>query len=202
MRKAISKAIGNAQKKVVRKIANGLLKSLIEKVDDTNNIQLVDVSAMAEEDLDEVENIQEYGLASNPPLDSEALVASVAGCKSNAVLLRVGSSTFRIKNLKTGEVCIYSKFGQKVYLKEDGSIELSPASGKSIMLKAKTEISGDCVVAGKVTATSSIEAQGEVSASAGAIKLSTHAHPFTGTAQVAPATGTGTCAGNTTAGAG
>lgn len=201
MKNPISKAINSSKKKVEKKIANFLLKSLIEQVDDTKNIQLLNVSAMAEEDLDEVENIQEYGLATNPPLESEAILASVAGSKANAVVLRVGSSAFRIKNLKTGEVCIYSKHGQKVYLKEDGSIELSPASGKSIMLKAKTEISGDCVVTGKVTATQTIEAQGEVSAQGGTVKLSTHKHSGS---TIIPTVGgvVGTNAGVTGAGVG
>jgi phage baseplate assembly protein V len=91
-----------------------ILKSLIQLVDDSTKMQLVKVTLLSDEDQDGVERVQEYGMTSNPPIGSEAVVVQCAGASDNLVCIKVDSATYRILGLLPGEVCLYSQFGQTI----------------------------------------------------------------------------------------
>jgi len=108
----------------VRRAIDGLkamiLKSLIQAVDDSTKLQLVKASLLADEDQEDIERVQEYGMTSNPPLESEAIVVQCAGASDNLVCLKVDSAAHRVRDLSTGEVCIYSQHGQTIKLNTAG----------------------------------------------------------------------------------
>lgn len=77
------------------------------------------------------ENLQQYGLASNPPSGSEGVYLKGIGA-----IICVDSRSHR-PDAASGEVVLYSKHGQTIRLKEDGSIVMIPKAG------SKVEIGGD-----------------------------------------------------------
>lgn len=153
-------------------------RGLIDSVDDTKPMQLVKVSMLDNELKEDVEHLHPYGLSSNCPTDgSETVIGCISGDRDSAVAVVVGNSTYRVKNLASGEVCLYSKFGQTIMLKEDGSIEITPQSGKSLVVKSNVEIEGE-VKASTVVASGDITSSGG-DIIAGAVTMKTHVHDGT-----------------------
>jgi phage baseplate assembly protein V len=105
---------------IINKIKAGIGKALIESVVDTGAIQLVKIQLMENEIQDGVERIQNYGLTSNPPKGSECVPVFVGGSRDHGVAVAVDCGAFRVTGLASGEVCVYSKFGQKILLKANG----------------------------------------------------------------------------------
>lgn len=114
--------MSDIMRRVVSRIKSVVGKALIESVSDDNDIQLVKISGLADEVQSDIERVQDYGITSNPPVESEAVVLYINGGKDHGIVVKTDSSEYRVQGLKTGEVCIYSKFGQKILLDENGEI--------------------------------------------------------------------------------
>lgn len=151
-------------------------RGLVESSDDTTAMQLLKISMLDDELKEEVEHLHPYGLSFNCPTDgSEVVVGCVGGDRDSALAVVVGNSKYRIKELKSGEVCLYSQHGQTILLKEDGSIELTPKDGKDFVVNSKTKFKKDIDVTGKITASSDIAStSGDVKA--GSITMKLHVH--------------------------
>jgi phage baseplate assembly protein V len=110
----------------IERIANRVKQYLglarIDSVSDANELQLVKITGLADEEQSNLERIQDYGITSNPPVGSEAVVLYVGGNKDHGVVIKTDSGEFRIQPLESGEVCIYSQHGQKILLDENGDI--------------------------------------------------------------------------------
>ena len=86
-------------------------------------IQRVQLSGLADETLQDLEHLQEFGFTSNPPEGTEAVVIPLGGNSSHGVLVATQHGSFRIKNLKPGETAIYSNEGAKIVIKQGKIIE-------------------------------------------------------------------------------
>lgn len=117
--------------RISNRIKQAVGKALIESVSDDNEIQLVKISGIDNEVQSNIERVQEYGITSNPPVGSGAVVLYIGGNKDHGVVVKTDSGEFRIQSLKSGEVCVYSKFGQKILLDENGDIVATLESGNS-----------------------------------------------------------------------
>jgi len=110
-------------KKLVNRVELLVGKALIKAVKDNDEIQLVKISGLAGEVQDDVERLQAYGLTTNPPIDSEAVVVYLNGNRDHGVVIMTDSGQYRLKPLATGEVALYSQHGQVLLLKDDGNIQ-------------------------------------------------------------------------------
>jgi phage gp45-like len=104
------------------KLKTLISRALITSVDDTTEMQTVQVSGCSGESID-AERVQPYGLSANPPVDSEALVTYPSADHEQGVIFACDCGQWRIKGLKSGEVALYSQYEQKVLLKNNGDIE-------------------------------------------------------------------------------
>ena len=95
-------------------------KALLAAVDDAGDIQLVKVAGLAGETQDGIERLQDYGLSSSPPKNSEALVVYLTGNRDHGVVIVCDSGEYRVNQLESGEVVLYSKFGQTILLDKNG----------------------------------------------------------------------------------
>lgn len=120
--------------RIVNRVKSVIGKALIEAVTDSGEIQLVKISGLADEVQSDMERVQDYGLSSNPPSGSEAVVLYVGGNKDHGIVIKTDSGEFRVKELKSGEVCMYSKFGQTILLDENGKTIFN--SGTDVAVKA------------------------------------------------------------------
>ena len=118
--------------RIVRRVQMAIGKALLNAVVDTGDIQLVKIEGQYGEVVDGVERIQNYGMSSNPPPDSGAVAVSIQGCRDHQVVIACDSGAHRVTSLPTGEVVIYSMYGQQILLKTDGSISITATAGVDV----------------------------------------------------------------------
>lgn len=78
--------------------------------------------------------LQQYGIASVPAPNSEAVALFVGGSRDNGFIVATQGDSGDVPALKEGEVALFSKFGQTILLQEDGSVNMSTSSGGSIVI--------------------------------------------------------------------
>lgn len=113
--KNTAKAMGD----VVRSAFRGKITLVISG----EPIQRVQLSGLADETLQDLEHLQEYGFASNPPSGSDAVIIPLGGSSSHGVVVCTQHGSYRIKNLKSGETAIFNSDGAKIVLKQGRIIE-------------------------------------------------------------------------------
>ena len=102
-------------------------KAVINAVNDTGDLQVIKIKSMHEETIEDVERIQEFGLTSNPPKNSEIVYIAVGGDKNNIIAIASDSSAHRPK-LETGETAIYNAHGVLIKLDKNGNILIGSAT--------------------------------------------------------------------------
>ena len=120
------------------------------------------------------EFLQQYGLASRPPKGSELVVLFPGGSHGVGLVVASRSPDADAPALEDGEQCLYSKFGQKVLLKSDGSIVLTPANGKRVRVESDLDVTGGVNAVGEVSAKCVDAPTGIVPTAA--VHLSSHLH--------------------------
>lgn len=110
------------------RIANMVARSVVQLVDDSTRMQMLQIGALAGETREGVERFQNYGFTSVPLEGAEALVLFVGGRRDHGMAVAVDDRRHRMKGLEKGEVAIYSKFGSSIVLRKNGDIELTAAT--------------------------------------------------------------------------
>lgn len=124
-------------------IARLVARFRVTLTDDAGPVQRLQGEGLDGEVLDRVERMTDYGFSSRPQAGAEGLLISVAGSRSQAVLLAVGDRRYRLQ-LEEGEVALHDDLGQVVHLTRDG-IRLASSlrveiEAPEIGLSASTEI--------------------------------------------------------------
>lgn len=114
------------------------------------NIALVQVAGAAGETVQDNELMQHYGFSSNPPAGSAVIVLPLGGKTSQAVIIASEHGLYRIKNLAAGETVIYNHHGDKVWIKQDGTIDVM-ASSKVTVHSPLVEVPAGDVIAGGIS---------------------------------------------------
>lgn len=121
-----------------------------------------DIELIAGEKRRNVEFLQQFGFCSRPSGNVSGVAIFVGGNRDNGVVVATNGDDLR-PDLQPGEVLVHSPHGQKILLKNDGSIEMEAAAGKSIVCKSDFECQKE-VYANAVTPASRVS-------------LSKHIHP-------------------------
>jgi phage baseplate assembly protein V len=96
----------------------------LTRVNASQPIQSAQVAALADEVLQDVEQIQQFGFTSNPPVGSEAIVLPLSGQTSHGIIIATEYGEYRIKALAAGEVAVYNQSGASITLKNGKLIEI------------------------------------------------------------------------------
>ena len=119
-------------KKLAARVKSGIARGLIKAVVDTGEIQLVKVSTVEGDTQDGIERLQPFGLSSNPPVGSEAVIMYFGGNREDGIVLMVDSGANRPTGLEAGEAQFYSEFAGYVKSNKDGKLELSGTAGTAV----------------------------------------------------------------------
>lgn len=122
-------------------------RAVIAAIDDSKDIQEAQISVLAGESMDRIPRLQEFGFASNPPKDSEAIVVALGGNRENLVIIATDKRTVRFKNLASGESAIYTDDGTYLHLKKGGLVELKAAT-KLLVDVPDSEFTGNVDIKG------------------------------------------------------
>lgn len=107
------------------RVRNMVVRGVIKLVDDKSKVQRIQASLLAGELKDGIERYQEYGISSNPPVGTEALVVFCGGSRNNGVIVATGDRMFRLKELKPGEVALYTDEGDVIKLGRNRKIQVN-----------------------------------------------------------------------------
>lgn len=84
----------------------------------------------------DVEYFHQYGFKSIPPSDVETgLCVHVDGNEDNTVIISFVDDNAP-SDIEEGETIIYARFGQKIYLKKNGSVIIEDNSGGSVIMES------------------------------------------------------------------
>lgn len=116
----------------VKQVAQGVQESfrsafrgVINLVNSADGIQKVQVSGLADETIADVEFMQQFGLTSVPPAGTQVVVIPMGGATTHSVVVATENGSFRVKNLKGGEVAVYDESGSSIVLRNGKLIEVS-----------------------------------------------------------------------------
>lgn len=109
---------------ITNRIQLMISKCKLNIVDDTSNTQTGQIEAFHNEIHNDAQVWQQFGITSVPPSGSEAIALFLGGERKNPIVISTENKALRVRNLKSGEVCLYSSGKSKITLKEDDSIEI------------------------------------------------------------------------------
>ncbi|MGH6714753.1 MAG: phage baseplate assembly protein V [Bradyrhizobium sp.] len=169
----------------IRMIAS---RAVVTLVNDALKVQGVQLNVLANE-VAEAQRFQEYGFTSVPLAGAEAIVLSIGGIRSHAVVIAVDDGRHRPQNLQAGEVEIYTdegdyiKFerGNKIEVVSTGEVDVTAPNVKITASTKATIDSPELHCTGKITAEDDVTSGGDMLADgnvkAGEIGLIEHVHP-------------------------
>lgn len=178
-------------KPLTTRVQTMIVRGVIKLVNDKTKIQQIQASLLAGELKDGIEHYQEYGLSTNPPAGTEALVVFCGGSRNNGVIVATGDRKFRLKELQPGEVALYTDEGDVIKLARNRKIQVSTlhlevSAAESISYNTKT-FSVNATQSATFTtpvlnASANISAGGEVNDKTGTMQAmrdiyNSHTHP-------------------------
>lgn len=107
-----------------RRIMGMITRAVVSAVMDDKGIQKLKISLLADEEHNNIERIQQYGFTSNPKPGAEAVTLFVGGSRDHGIVIAVDDKRYRLKNLASGEVALYTDEGDKIHFKRGGKIEI------------------------------------------------------------------------------
>lgn len=105
------------------------------------------------EDPENVVNLQPYGFNACPPIGSQIVIMSVFGHAEHKYGIPFNPTDANIQKLQAGESIVYNNSGSKIYLKADGTIEITPSGSSITITVADTNIVGNLNVDGNIDTT-------------------------------------------------
>lgn len=142
--------------RVARRVLLSLARALVTTVNDTGGVQMMQVKLNALETRDNTPRPAEFGLTSNPPVNSDAFVVFLGGDRSNGVVLGTVHQPSRPKNLASGETMLYSQDGKYVYMTAAGGIVVE-AKGQPVTVNDASNVTVNCSGLFKIVAPGGIE---------------------------------------------
>lgn len=128
----------------------------IALVDDSGVIQKVQLPPSGLETRDNLPRMCEYGLASNPPEGTDALILNLGGDPSNGAVVGTNHQETRPTGLEAGETQIYNgPAGTSFYL-ANGEIVVN-ANGQPVNVNNASDVTWTCTGKFKVVAPGGVE---------------------------------------------
>lgn len=161
--------IDQIRREVSRGLANmrGAMRAVLQGIAIAQRVQRINAEALAGEQLQDVELMQQFGFTSAPPDGAQLVVLPLGGRTSAAVIVATEHGSYRLQLGNQGECAIYNEWGDLVHLKKDRSIRV--VAGVKVRVEAPlAEFTGNVTVAGTLTATTDVIGGGK--------SLKTHSH--------------------------
>ncbi|HHF6147439.1 TPA: phage baseplate assembly protein V [Haemophilus influenzae] len=152
-------------------------RGVLHLVKSADNIQKVQASGLADETLQDVELMQQFGFTSVPPANTQAVILPIGGQTTHGIVIATENGSFRVKNLQGGEVAIYDESGSSIVLKKGRLIEID-CDVLKINAATKVDISSPLVETDQV-----FTAQGQINGNGGMAVQGGSGASFTGNVQ-------------------
>lgn len=169
---------------LARRIRLMSARAVVKLVNDGLNVQGLQLGILANE-VSDVQRFQEYGFTSVPQDGAEAVVLSIAGVRSHGIVVATEDGRYRLKNLKQGEVALYTDEGDSIHFKRGKIIAITSGSevdvtAPTVKVTATSKVTFDTPelhCTGKITADDDISSSTDVLAAGISGKNHVHADP-------------------------
>lgn len=104
-------------------LLNSIARAIVTAIDDTGSIQTVKINVLAEETLEDVERVQNYGFASVPRAGAQAVVIMVGANRDTPIVIAAADPSVR-KKIQAGEAAVYTDEGDYLYFMSGNKAEL------------------------------------------------------------------------------
>ena len=128
-------AIQKLMEPLKRRVLLMIGRAIIQTVDDSKGVQTAKISVLADETIDKVERFQQFGITSNPPLNSEAVVLFLGGNREHGIIVGIEDRNTRKKELEPGETAIYTSDGSFIHFKLGGKLLIKNDSNEWVAVK-------------------------------------------------------------------
>lgn len=172
----LSQAIQQKAQGAVEEIRQAF-RGVLHLVKSADNIQKVQASGLADETLQDVELMQQFGFTSVPPANTQAVILPIGGQTTHGIVIATENGSFRVKNLQGGEVAVYDESGSSIVLKKGRLIEID-CDVLKINAATKVDISSPLVETDQV-----FTAQGQINGNGGMAVQGGSGASFTGNVQ-------------------
>jgi phage baseplate assembly protein V len=118
--------------------ANMISRAVIQLVDDSKMMQLVQIGVLDEEDVEGdggAEHFQPYGFGSVPLPGAEAILLCPNGDRSHPLVIATADRRWRPVDGEAGDVFMWHKAGAVIRMVANGDIEIRPASGGQVFVR-------------------------------------------------------------------
>lgn len=150
-----------------RRLGNLVMRGKVIAVNSASKMQRVHARLLDGENKDGLEHFEPFGFTSCAEEGAEHLTMFLDGDRSHGVTIVIGDRRYRLPGLLVGEAAIYNKFGDKIVMHADRTIEVVADVAVHITSPLVT-MSGDLTVTGTIT--------GVVDVIGGGKHLKTHTH--------------------------
>ncbi len=132
---------------MMHRLLNVLRVGVLKLVDDSDEFQLLQIDEGNFPDgrrvLDKIRHFKQFGFASSPPADSDAMLAALGGDRSQTIAIGTNHQKSRPRGLAAGDSMLYrakaeGTLGAYVWIK-DGVIEID-ADGGDVMVRNATTV--------------------------------------------------------------
>ena len=132
-----------------RKVFLLLGRAILNAVNNSENTQKIQITALDGETISDMERFQEYGFETYPVSNSEVFAVFLNGNRDHGVALCVHDRRYRPKDLSEGDVALYTyrdkTVAHRIHLKSDGEIEIF-GTDLNVTLTGDANITADGVV--------------------------------------------------------
>lgn len=127
-------------RRIATKLALMATRGVVRGITDSAGVQELRLRGLAGETL-RAERFQEYGFTSRPLVGAEAILLSLGGNREHTVVIAVDDRRFRLKNLATGDVALYTDEGDMIWLRSGNRIEVHTGKFTVFAGSSKMELS-------------------------------------------------------------
>lgn len=173
---------------IVKRLDGIARRAIIRAVKDSELLQELQLTVMDGDVRSGVKRYGHFGLSYSPPVGTECVVLNLGGRREQSVVIATENGSYRIRNLASGDLCIYDARGNKVHLKSD---EIAVEHSVKVQITSPlVEASGNLQVGGNISA------DGDVSDGVGSLAAhrtwaDNHTHTGSASAPSGPQTPTG-----------
>lgn len=141
--------ISRALEPLYIKMKSMIVKAVVDAVNDSNEIQILKITGISDDVIENVQRVQEYGRTSVPPVGGQVIYAALNGNKDHVVALTTGYEQARPKDLESGDNVMWDIHGNTVELTEAGVRIISNTGGEITIADGKIVLNGNTPVARK-----------------------------------------------------
>lgn len=140
------------------------------RVDDSGPLQLIAVQGLIGELRDDCPRIGEWGIASNPPLSSQAVVVALGADRGQLVVIGVEDRNTRRKNIPGGAIEIYSSHASaRIRIDAAGVISIDGSAVNGTTGPVTLNVTGNIAIT--ATGTADITATGAATVNGSAVTV-------------------------------